>query len=96
MAAARALATARQNCPNARLSAAELNQHAPLVPAARRLLEQAFSRLQLSPRGFHRLLRVARTIADLAGSADIGVQDIAEALGLRRLERGDKAGLCAS
>jgi magnesium chelatase family protein len=96
VAAARALATARQRCANARLSVPELNQHALLVPAARRLLEQAFSRLQLSPRGFHRLLRVARTIADLAGSTDIGVQDIAEALSLRRLERGDKAGLCAS
>ena len=96
VAAARARATARQGCANARLSPSELNQHASLVPAARRLVEQAFSRLQLSPRGFHRLLRVARTVADLAGSAEIQVPDIAEALSLRRVERGDRSGLCAS
>jgi len=96
VAAARALAVARQGCVNARLSGQELSQHAPLAPAGRRLLEQAFSRLQLSPRGFHRLLRVARTIADLDASLDIRVADVAEALSLRRVERGDSAGLCAS
>ena len=96
VAAARQAALKRQGHPNARLSTSELNQHAPLVPEARRLLEQAFSRLQLSPRGFHRLLRVARTIADLAQAEQIRVPDIAEALGLRRVERGDRSGLCAS
>jgi magnesium chelatase family protein len=54
-----------------------------LAPDARTLAEQAMTRLHLSPRGFTRVLRVARTIADLARSPAVRRQDIAEALAFR-------------
>ena len=44
--------------------------------------------LQLSARSLHRILRVARTIADLAGAAEIQTPHLTEAIGYRRLERG--------
>ncbi len=54
-----------------------------LVPEARLLAEQAADKLRLSPRGYTRALRVARSIADLAGAAAIRRQDVAEALAFR-------------
>jgi magnesium chelatase family protein len=51
---------------------------------ARKLAEQAMTRLNLSPRGFTRVVRVARTIADLAGSPAVRRQDVAEALAFRQ------------
>ncbi|RZA12708.1 MAG: ATP-dependent protease, partial [Lysobacteraceae bacterium] len=52
------------------------------------MLERAVDSLQLSARSLHRILRVARTIADLAGSEAIGTAHVAEAIGYRKLERG--------
>jgi magnesium chelatase family protein len=57
--------------------------HACLSEEARKLTETAATRLNLSPRGFTRVVRVARTIADLAGAATIRRQDVAEALAFR-------------
>jgi len=71
---------------NARLDAAQTGLFCEPGTAGRRLLTQALDRFGLSARAAHRVLRVARTIADLAGSRDCGRADIAEALALRALE----------
>ncbi len=70
---------------------AEADPHGlTLAPEARALAEQAAERLRLSPRGFTRTLRVARSIADLAGVAAIRRQDVAEALAFRHRMPGRK------
>ena len=51
------------------------------------LLRQAIGKLHLSARAYHRVLKLSRTIADLAGEATIGVTHVAEAIQYRRLER---------
>jgi magnesium chelatase family protein len=55
------------------------------------LLEAASRRLGLSARACHRVLRVARTIADLGGAARVGIGELSEAIGYRRLDRGKQA-----
>ncbi|HEX4872733.1 MAG TPA: YifB family Mg chelatase-like AAA ATPase [Nevskiaceae bacterium] len=68
---------------NAWLDLAGLQALAPLAPAAQTLATQALERLGLSARGYHRVLKLARTIADLAGEEIIGSAALAEALRLR-------------
>ncbi len=85
--AARRQQLLRQQHPNARLGPRELERHCRLNPETRELLEQAMSRLQLSARGVHRVLRVSRTIADLADATSIEVVHLAEALRYRELDR---------
>ncbi len=68
---------------NARLSVRELPALASLPPDARRFLESASRRLSLSARAVHRVLRVARTIADLEGEATPALAHVAEALSYR-------------
>ena len=75
----------RQGCVNARLEGKALEAHATPDTAGQTLLNQAVSRLGLSARAYHRLLRVARTIADLAGANQIGAAHIAEAIQFRQL-----------
>jgi magnesium chelatase family protein len=74
----------RQNKPNARLSTREVDRHCPLSPEGTALLKQVMSRFGMSARAYHRVLRVARTIADLADSAEITSQHVAEAVQYRR------------
>ncbi len=83
--AASNLARERQGCINARLDGKALDAHASADTAGQALLNQAVSRLGLSARAYHRLLRVARTIADLAGVPQIGAAHIAEAIQFRQL-----------
>jgi magnesium chelatase family protein len=77
---------ARQGKPNARLAPRELERHCVPDDAGAALLSQAMSRLAFSARTFHRLLRVARTIADLAAAPAITSAHAAEALGYRRTD----------
>lgn len=73
----------RQAKPNAHLAAGELDTVVAATPAARHLLESAADRFMFSARAVHRTLRVARTIADLAGSIAVETTHMAEALGYR-------------
>lgn len=84
VAAARATMLARQGVWNAALAGAELDRHAATAPQGRRLLRDLTLRLGLSGRGYTRLLRVARTIADLDGAASIGPSHLAEAASYRQ------------
>ncbi|MBK8509833.1 MAG: YifB family Mg chelatase-like AAA ATPase [Candidatus Competibacteraceae bacterium] len=77
----------RAGKPNSALNPREIERYCRLAEADHRLLEQALERLGLSPRAYHRILKVARTIADLADSADIRTPHLSEALGYRALDR---------
>ncbi len=72
---------------NAALAPAELDGHAPLSVAAERLLALAADRFRLSARACHRVIKVARTIADLGARDALSGADVAEALDARRLDR---------
>jgi magnesium chelatase family protein len=91
---ARRLAGAPVGVPNARLAVADLEAACQPTIAARGLLGVAVDRLGLSARGFHRCLRVARTVADLAGDPKVDDHHVREALGLRHLalDPNDQAG----
>lgn len=81
--AAREIQLRRQGMANARLGSAECESACVTSPRVRKLLAQAASRLSFSARAYFRVLRVARTIADLAGSEKMGEEHVAEALGYR-------------
>ena len=85
VAAATHLALQRQACINARLDGKALETHATPDSAGQNLLSQAAARLGLSARAYHRLLRVARTIADLSGIEQVKAAHIAEAIQFRQL-----------
>jgi magnesium chelatase family protein len=85
VAQARERALARQGCVNAALSGDALDVHCALDVATAKFLQTAAARLGWSARGFHRVLRVARTVADLAGGAAITAPQIAEAIQYRRV-----------
>jgi magnesium chelatase family protein len=87
VAAARALQLQRQGRFNARLTPADMARFCRLANDSRALLATAIARLGLSARAYHRVLKVARTCADLAGVPDIRVRDVAEAVKLRALDR---------
>ena len=84
-----------RGCLNARLDGSELLADGAIEPAARSLLSTAAERFGLSARGCHRVLRVARTLADLAGRGRIGMPELSEALSLRRVEGLAEGGLPA-
>ena len=82
---------ARAKKANAVLSSREVERFCILSASDYRLLEQFMQRLSLSPRAYHRILKVARTIADLAASESIQTTHLTEAISYRALDRGGKA-----
>jgi magnesium chelatase family protein len=82
--AARQRQMARQGKPNAQLAPDEIDLHCLPDCAGAALLKQAMARLDLSARAYHRILKVARTIADLAGEEIVRGPHVAEAIQYRR------------
>ncbi len=78
----------RQGKLNAELSGRELHKFCFLGAKENNLLATAIERLQLSARAYDRILRVSRTLADMANEEQIGIAHISEALGYRNLDRG--------
>ena len=76
---------------NAQMTERMIHQYAEPDEASLDLLRMAMERLKLSARAYNRILKVARTIADLEGSEKVQSQHIAEAVGYRNLDRGDWA-----
>ncbi len=85
--AARNRALARSGQANAALTPAEVKTHCRLTDAGHLLIEKAMNQFGLSHRAYHRILKVARTIADLADSNGIELNHVSEAIGYRRLDR---------
>ncbi len=83
---ARNIQLQRAGKANAALQHKQLEVFCPLRDQDFQLVEQAISRLGLSARAYHRILKVARTIADLAGSEQIQTSHLSEAIGYRRLD----------
>ena len=77
----------RSGKANHQLNNREIEQHCALDNSKRTLLEQAIEKLGLSARASHRILRVARTIADLNGRDNIDTTHLSEAISYRRLDR---------
>jgi len=87
VAAARALQLQRQGKLNSRLTPVEVARICAVAREPRALLATAIARLGLSARAYHRVLKVARTCADLSGAPDIRTLDVAEAVKLRALDQ---------
>jgi len=84
---ARETMLARSSKVNALLGSREIEDYCPLKKQDAQFLEEALHRLGLSIRAYHRIIKVARTIADLEGAQDIERNHLAEALGYRAMDR---------
>ncbi len=82
-----ALQYERQDCLNTALTSKQLEGLVVLDSASKQLLEQAMNRLGLSARGYHRILRVARTLADMKGQTDVEASHLAEAISYRSMDK---------
>ena len=80
---ARSIQLSRQGKVNSQLTASEVKKYCVLGPTEKQLITAAIDRLHLSGRAYHRVLKVARTIADLKNDANLSPQHLAEALGYR-------------
>lgn len=83
------LQLARQGKANQRLTTREIDRHCRLDSSGEKLLRASMLRLHWSARAYHRVLKVARTIADLAGATCVGAHHVAEAIQFRRALRSD-------
>ncbi|MES9939765.1 MAG: YifB family Mg chelatase-like AAA ATPase [Candidatus Thiodiazotropha sp. 6PLUC7] len=77
----------RQGKTNQALAGSEIETHIQIAESNRALLQRAIDQLGLSMRAYHRIIKVARTIADLEDQSQIGAKHISEAIGYRRLDR---------
>ena len=87
VAAAHEIQIDRQGKANSRLATREIEQRCTPGSAAEKLLRQAIAKLSLSARAYHHVLKLARTIADLARSQTIAAAHVAEAIQYRKLDR---------
>ena len=87
VAVARELQLLRQGCINANLGIQQLNEVCRLGREPERILITAIDKLRLSTRSYHKLLKLARTIADLAAAEQISASHIAEAISYRRQDK---------
>jgi magnesium chelatase family protein len=85
--AARNLATQRQSSANSSLTPSQIKTFCQLDEESNQILKTATDKLGLSPRAYHRILKVSRTIADLSGDDKISIAALSEAIGYRRLDR---------
>jgi len=90
---AREIQLQRAGAPNAQLSNKALRKNCALDDACRHLLETAARQLAFSPRACQRILKVARTLADLEGREAIGMEQLAEAIAFRRMNVGSESPL---
>jgi magnesium chelatase family protein len=72
---------------NAHMAARDLRRYCRLTPPVESVLRQAVARLGLSARAYHRVLKIARTIADLAGATELSAAHVSEAIQYRSLDR---------
>lgn len=84
---ARALQLKRSGAANAHLGNRDIEKYCLLRKKDRQLVEQAINQLGLSARAYHRILKVARTIADIDDDKNIQTRHLSEAIGYRRLDR---------
>ncbi|QAB14447.1 ATP-binding protein [Hydrogenovibrio thermophilus] len=77
----------RQGCLNTALTSKQLEALVVLDSDSKQLLEQAMNRLGLSARGYHRILRVARTLADMIGQEAVQTVQLAEAISYRSMDK---------
>jgi magnesium chelatase family protein len=84
VASARGVAVRRQGCPNALVPPGMIDKVAPVTGGARTVLEERLRRGDLTARGYHRVRRVARTVADLRGDDEVNEDHVVAAIGLRR------------
>ena len=75
---------------NAQMGSRHIKRHCQIDNSSCNLLENAIDKLGLSARAYNRILKIARTIADLAGMPDITVDHISEAVQYRNLDRGKR------
>lgn len=86
----RELQLTRQGCTNSRLKGRDIDRVCRPSARGRQLLDRAANKLAFSARAYHRVLKVARTIADLAGASAIDLPHVSEAMMLRKLDRNDR------